>query len=363
VTSYVQAQKTAGATEVDFAVQQPVSSNDGPAVLNSKEAATSKPHLMVTQLDTVTPPGTPSGLGATAASSQVTLTWPAVSGATSYDVYRGTAAGSETFLANVTATTYTDNAVTNGATYFYYIKAKNSGGTSGASNEVSATPTGGGAPVAAPTFSAAAGSYPVSKSITITTATSGATIRYTTDGSAPTASTGTVYSAAVVLNTNTTLKAIAYKAGMTDSTVTSAAYTILQVLSFEAENTFTVASGATAASTADAAASNGFWKALSSTATGQYYEFGLTGVVAGTYQVAITYKSNNNRAKCSVKVDGTVLGAEIDQYAANAAYVTVNQGTLALAAGTRTLRFTTTTKNAASGNWNLGIDKIVLTPQ
>ena len=60
-----------------------------------------------------------------------------------------------------------------------------------------------------------------------------------------------------------------------------------------------------------------------------------------------------------------VLGTDIDQYAATAFYTSVNQGTVALAAGTRTFRFTTTTRNAGNTGswWNLSVDKIVLTPQ
>jgi hypothetical protein len=217
--------------------------------------------------------------------------------------------------------------------------------------------------VAAPSFNYAGGTYPVSKTITITSATSGATIRYTTDGSTPTSTTGTVYTAPVALTTTSTLKAIAYKSGMPDSSVTSALYTIVQMLIYEGETVFTAATGATATTQVDANASGGNHKQLGSTATGQYFEFGLTGVVAGTYQVQITYKANNNRALCNVKVDGITLGSDFDEYAAAAAYPTVTVGTVAMAAGTRTIRLTTTTKNAASGNWNLSVDKITLIPQ
>jgi hypothetical protein len=62
--------------------------------------------------------------------------------------------------------------------------------------------------------------------VTIGTATSGATIRYTTDGSTPSSTVGTVYSGPVAVSSSLTLKAIAYKTGMTDSLVASAAYTI-----------------------------------------------------------------------------------------------------------------------------------------
>jgi trimeric autotransporter adhesin len=54
----------------------------------------------------------------------------------------------------------------------------------------------------------------------VLTATSGATIRYTTNGTDPTATTGTVYSAPIVINATTTLKAIAVLGGNISSVLT-----------------------------------------------------------------------------------------------------------------------------------------------
>ncbi|MBN1674119.1 MAG: CotH kinase family protein [Kiritimatiellae bacterium] len=73
------------------------------------------------------------------------------------------------------------------------------------------------ATVATPTFNKKHGFYSSSFSVAISTATSGATIRYTTDGSAPTASKGTVYGGAVPISTTTCLRAVAAKSGMTTS--------------------------------------------------------------------------------------------------------------------------------------------------
>jgi hypothetical protein len=84
----------------------------------------------------------------------------------------------------------------------------------------------GGGTVAAPSFSPGGGAYTSAQSVTITSATSGATIRYMTDGSTPTSTSGTVYSGPVLISATTTLRAIAYKSGMTDSSVTTATYTI-----------------------------------------------------------------------------------------------------------------------------------------
>jgi hypothetical protein len=80
--------------------------------------------------------------------------------------------------------------------------------------------------VASPVFSPGGGTYASAQSVTITTSTSGASIRYTTDGSTPTSTTGTLYASPVSISSTTTLRAIAYLSGMPDSTVTSATYTI-----------------------------------------------------------------------------------------------------------------------------------------
>jgi hypothetical protein len=81
--------------------------------------------------------------------------------------------------------------------------------------------------VTAPTFNPAGGSYTGTQTVTMSTSTTGASINYTTDGSNPTASTGILYTEAIAVSSSTTLKAIAYEPGWTDSQVSSAAYTIV----------------------------------------------------------------------------------------------------------------------------------------
>jgi hypothetical protein len=68
------------------------------------------------------------------------------------------------------------------------------------------------------------GSFTGSVSVSLSTATSGATIRYTTNGSDPTASS-TLYSAPFTLTSSATVKARAFKSAMTDSAVASATFT------------------------------------------------------------------------------------------------------------------------------------------
>ena len=89
------------------------------------------------------------------------------------------------------------------------------------------TPTSSGTQtVVTPTFSPAAGTYTSAQSVTISTTTSGATIYYTTDGADPTTSSS-VYSGAISVSETTTIKAMAVKSGMENSSVAEATYTIL----------------------------------------------------------------------------------------------------------------------------------------
>jgi alpha-tubulin suppressor-like RCC1 family protein len=74
-------------------------------------------------------------------------------------------------------------------------------------------------------MSPAGGGYNVEKSVTITTATAGATIYYTTNGVDPTES-DTEYTGAVSITQTTTLKARAFKDGMADSVVAEELYTL-----------------------------------------------------------------------------------------------------------------------------------------
>ncbi|MFZ0296095.1 MAG: IPT/TIG domain-containing protein, partial [Candidatus Sulfotelmatobacter sp.] len=78
---------------------------------------------------------------------------------------------------------------------------------------------------AAPTFSPGSGSYSGPVSVTISGASSGTTIYYTTDGTTPTTSSN-VYSGPVQLSTAATLSAIAVGAGFRTSTVTVGTYVI-----------------------------------------------------------------------------------------------------------------------------------------
>jgi hypothetical protein len=87
------------------------------------------------------PPG-PTNLAATGGTSEVTLTWSASSGATSYNVYQGTTAGGESSTPVQTGITGLSTAISGlgaGTQYYFMVRADTAEGTSVASNEVSAT--------------------------------------------------------------------------------------------------------------------------------------------------------------------------------------------------------------------------------
>jgi len=115
------------------------------AAVNASGTSGLSNEASATPAATVTIPSAPTSLTATAGNAQVSLSWTASSGATSYNVYRGTTAGGESATAiatGITTTSFTNTGLTNGIQYFYKVAAVNSAGTSGLSNEASATPAG-----------------------------------------------------------------------------------------------------------------------------------------------------------------------------------------------------------------------------
>lgn len=84
----------------------------------------------------------PTGLTATGGNAQVTLSWGASSGATTYLVERAAASnGPFTQVASVTSTAYVNTGLTNGVSYYYVVAAADSAGTSAVSAVQGATPS------------------------------------------------------------------------------------------------------------------------------------------------------------------------------------------------------------------------------
>ncbi|PYQ27130.1 MAG: hypothetical protein DMF56_21465 [Acidobacteria bacterium] len=69
-------------------------------------------------------PATPTGFFATATStSQISLSWNAVAGATQYEIQRSSASNSYATLITTAATTFNDNTVAGGSAYVYKVRA------------------------------------------------------------------------------------------------------------------------------------------------------------------------------------------------------------------------------------------------
>jgi subtilisin family serine protease len=139
--------------------------------------------------------------GATGVSAAPVLGWVASSGATSYDVYLGTASPPP-LAANTAGTTYSAGTLSAGTTYYWYVVAKNAGGSSASSiwSFMTLVP-----PPAAPVLSAPAnGAADVAPSLTLSwNAASGAIsygVYFGTSSPPPlvTSTTGTSYTPGVL---------------------------------------------------------------------------------------------------------------------------------------------------------------------
>lgn len=90
-----------------------------------------------------TTPVAPTGVGATAGDAQVTISWSAVTDATSYNLYWSTTPGvtkaTGTKISGATSP-YIHSGLSNGTIYYYVVTAVNSAGESAESSIVSASP-------------------------------------------------------------------------------------------------------------------------------------------------------------------------------------------------------------------------------
>ncbi|HTB80291.1 MAG TPA: chitobiase/beta-hexosaminidase C-terminal domain-containing protein, partial [Opitutaceae bacterium] len=230
--------------------------------------------------------------------------------------------------------------------------------------------------VAAPSFNPPGGTYTGTTSVSLTTSTSNASIRYTTDGSTPSETNGTLYSGtAVSIGPGaTTLQAIAYESGFTDSSVTSATYTVNPLPTtetYEAEDSGHTTSGPLSTIESDPNASNGEWVSFNAAAAGDYIEYniGTAGggagplVPAGTYTLSMRYPTGSNFGTLSLLVDGAQIGGTLDEYAAASSYQTVTFGTVSFATtDNHIIRLTATGKNSASSGFVLSADSFTFTP-
>lgn len=165
------------------------------------------------ELKAVTPALTPAS-GSYGSAQSVTM-----STSTSSATLRYTVDGSEP---TASAPEYTA-AVNVADTATVKARAFKTGWTSSDSAASSYWITGG--TVATPTLTPTPGTFTAAPLVTLATATSGATLRYTLDGSDPTAASP-LYRYPFVVGVTTTVKARAYKTGWTESAVASGAYAV-----------------------------------------------------------------------------------------------------------------------------------------
>jgi hypothetical protein len=159
------------------------------------------------------------------------------------------------------------------------------------------TITGSGTTTATPAFSPGSGTYSPVQSVTISDATTGAAIYYTTNGSTPTTSS-TKYSGAITVSSSETLNAIALATGDAQSAVASAAYTIAAAPSATSKAASSIGNtGATLNGTVTANnATTQYWFAYGTSSTSLTSTTTATGGVTGTSAKSVSATLTGLRA-------------------------------------------------------------------
>lgn len=158
-------------------------------------------------------PGTPVNVYMAASGLDTALLWSAVTGADDYRIYVSDDDASYLVCATTSGTQYLL------PKYGYYkVSARNEAGESTKSAAVYHERPAENV-VATPSFTPAAGEFDAPQEIAIATATTGATIYYTTDGSTPSVGNSTVYtdSISVATGESVTITAIAALSGYSNS--------------------------------------------------------------------------------------------------------------------------------------------------
>jgi hypothetical protein len=132
-----------GRTQSNRSGEKKAANRAGEGEASDEESATTTSLLAPTPLaPTPTVPAAPTGVLGAGGTKQVTVSWPAVSGATSYNLYWSATAG----VTKTTGTKFTgaksptvQNGMTDATTYFYIVTAQNGAGEGAASSQATAT--------------------------------------------------------------------------------------------------------------------------------------------------------------------------------------------------------------------------------
>lgn len=132
--------------------------------------------------------------------------------------------------------------------------------------------------------------------------------------------------------------------------------------SFEAENLARTQGGATTQIDTETGFSNGQAVKLNGDGVGDYVEFTVPNLAAGTYNIKLTYKTFNSRGIVQLSIDGTNLGVPLNQYAVNPAYgAEASFGVFTFGTtGNKLFRFTVTGKSSGSSSYTASFDKITV---
>ncbi len=198
--------------------------------------------------------------------------------------------------------------------------------------------------VSAPVILPETGSYPSAQEITITSQTQGAVIRYTTDGTLPTETNGTIYTQPFIVSETTTINAVAFLSGLANSDMAGSTIIIVsppQSLKIEAENYINMSNVAT-----EPCSDVGGGENVGYIDTGDWMDYVISIPVTGTYTLDYRVNGWGAGAQLQLMKDGNVLvttGTDTGN-----AWATVTSDPFALAAGTYTIRL-----NISGGGFNL----------
>jgi hypothetical protein len=174
----------------------------------------------------------------------------------------------------------------------------------------------GGLPVSAPYFNPPAGNFSSAQNVAIATSTSGASIRFTTDGSTPSPTAGTLYGGPVPLAATTTVKAIAYKSGIPDSSVSTAQFT------FYPPGTVVATAGGSFQNTAFTSQSGGFSATFTATPSASPTDgvIGLSAAAASAYADLAVIIRFNASGMIDARNGGVYQAAASIPYSPNTSY-------------------------------------------